>query len=86
MVLLAGGARLRDVHVCGLDHVEVMGNGESRYVFFTLEMTAGGIYRRKAKLSLVMNNEALPDAVMKSCTAASLALMGGVIWKPQHKH
>lgn len=84
MAKLAGASRLRDVHVCGLDHVEVMGTGDSRYVFFTLEMTDAGVYRRRATLKLVMNNEALPDAVMKSCTAASMALLGGVYWKPMH--
>ncbi len=73
---------VRDIFVSGLDHVVVMAGGVSRYVFYTEDCTEDGRVKR-ITLRLVMPDKSLPDAVMKSCSAASLAIMGTVL-KPLH--
>ncbi len=78
-----GGAVVYDQYVCGMSHVEVLSGGVSRYVFYTEEQAPDGGRVCAIALKLVMPNDALPDAVMKACTAASLAIMGNV-WKPLH--
>lgn len=67
---------VQDQYVSGMSHVEVLSGGCSRYVFYTDERGEDGNLHRTVSLRLVMPVEALPDAVMKSCSAASFALLG----------
>lgn len=74
---------VQDQYVSGMSHVEVLSGGVSRYVFYTEERAPGGGVQRRVAVNLIMPGDALPDAVMKACMSASIALMGGV-WKPMH--
>lgn len=70
------GSQAPEFFVSGLDHIELIGGGCARFVWFVNQTDDEGNVRRQPVLNVVVPVDAFPDAILQATMALAVAALG----------